>query len=73
MIIKFRNIQGPFVQQVFIGRTVLHIDRALGDELIEVIEALIIAHIDNQTAILINDGFRPFVFKPAQSRALYRR
>ena len=68
-----RDAQQPRVEQAEIRRAVGLVHRPVGDEAVEIVEPLVITHIDDQAAIPVGDAFRALMLEAAQRRALHGR
>ena len=60
------------IQEVPVHRAVVGIVAALGDELVEVVEALVVAQVEDDAPVLIDDAGRAFVLEATERRALDR-
>ena len=69
---EFRDMQRACVEQVHVRCAVRGIVAACGDELVDVIEALVVAEVDRDAAVFCDDVIRAFVFEATESGAFFR-
>src|SRR3546814_8175562 len=55
VVVEAGNEQRAVVEDVEVGGTVVGIVAALGDELVEVVEALVVAHVNHHAAVAVHD------------------
>ncbi len=70
--IETGNVKRAGIEEVLVGGAVLGIDPALGDEAVDIVEALVVALIDDEAAVLVDDVAGPLVLEAAHGRALDR-
>ena len=70
---KLGDVEGAVIQQVHVGGAVARIELARSDELVEVVEALVVAGVENDAAVLVDDRRGALVLEAAQRGALHRR
>ena len=72
IIMEFGDRKHAFIQQIPIGGAIIGIPGAGGDEAIDEIKPLIIAHIDHHAAISIDGVMAAFMLEAAKGGALHR-
>ena len=72
IIMEFGDRKHALIQQIPIGRAISGIPGTRGDEAIDEIKPLIIAHIDHHAAIGIDRVMAAFMLEAAKGRALHR-
>src|SRR5690606_39028474 len=65
-----RDVQGPRVEQPAIAARPRRIERIPGDELVEVLERLVVAHVDRDSAVAADGHRRALVLEAPEGRAL---
>ncbi len=70
--VEARHVEGAVVQQVAVGRAVRRIPGPGGDELVEVLEDLVVAHVERDTAVAADRGRRALLLLAAHRGALDR-
>src|SRR5690606_26423704 len=73
ILIEAGDIKRAGIEEIDVRGTVIGIEGAFGDELVDIVEALVIAHVEDNAAIPGNDRFRTFMFGAAERCALLGR
>ena len=55
---EFGDVERAVVEQVHVGGAVVGVERAGGDEFVDIVEALVVAEIEDDAAVLGDDRIR---------------
>ncbi len=72
ILAELRDIKRAGIEQVHVGGAIVGIEGPGRDELVDIVEALIIAEIEDDAPVLVDDGLGTFVLEAAERGALLR-
>ena len=70
---EFCDKQGAVIEQGRIGGAVIRIVASVGNEFIDIVEALVVTGIDHDAPVFVDNSGRAFVLEAAERRAFNRR
>ena len=73
VLVEAGDRQRALVEQVAAARPGWRLESALGHEAVEIVEALVVAHVGDHAAVLVDDHLSAFVLEAAHGGALLRR
>jgi hypothetical protein len=63
---ELRHVERALVEQVHVRRAIVRLERALGHELVDVVEALVVAEVEDDAPVLRDDRLGAFVLEAAE-------
>ncbi len=72
IFMEFGHVKRAFIQQVHIGSAIIRVELARRHELVDIVEAFVVAQIEDHAPVLVDDGFGTLMLETAKRGPLLR-